>query len=124
MLYITYLFFWSRESIVRHLSIPDGLCGVISDIPLPNNLLLTVSKDENRDAALVQLLKKDNFADFQSIIVYCSRRDVCERVANYIRTCFQVHMRLFSTHLNQKLISSNLGGGATSGQRSCCRTTI
>lgn len=26
---------------------------------------------------------------FQSIIVYCTRRDECERVAKYIRMCFQ-----------------------------------
>lgn len=79
----------TRESIVRHLAIPDGMQGVISDVPLPNNLLLTVSRDENRDAALVRLLRTEKFAEYQSIIVYCSRRDECERVANLIRTCFQ-----------------------------------
>lgn len=84
-----------RESIVNHLSIPDGLSGVISDIPLPDNLLLTVSKDENRDIALIHLLKDDKFAKFQSIIVYCTRRDECERLAKYIRTCFQVQQKHF-----------------------------
>lgn len=78
-----------RESIVRHLGIPDGLSGVISDIPLPNNLLLTISKDENRDAELLALLRSDEFINNRSIIVYCGRRDECNRVADYIRTCMQ-----------------------------------
>lgn len=70
--------------------VPDGLEGVISDIPLPDNLLLTISKDENRDAALVGLLMSDRFAKFNSIIIYCSRRDECKRVAEHLRTKFQV----------------------------------
>lgn len=78
-----------RESIVRHLGIPDGLGGVISDVPLPDNLLLTVSKDENRDAELLALLRSDEFINSRSIIVYCGRRDECNRVADYIRTCMQ-----------------------------------
>lgn len=75
---------------MTHLSIPDGLSGVISDVPLPDNLILTVSRDENRDSALVRLLKEDRFAAFKSIIVYCTRRDECERIAKYLRTYFQV----------------------------------
>uniref|UniRef100_A0A182SMZ3 DNA 3'-5' helicase n=1 Tax=Anopheles maculatus TaxID=74869 RepID=A0A182SMZ3_9DIPT len=78
-----------QQSIVSHLSIPDGLQGIISDIPLPDNLLLTVSRDANRDAALVNLLQSERFNALQSIIVYCTRRDDCERVASFIRTCFQ-----------------------------------
>ncbi|KAG4075057.1 hypothetical protein HA402_008122 [Bradysia odoriphaga] len=78
-----------RESIVRHLGIPDGLSGVISDVPLPDNLLLTISKDENRDAELLALLRSDEFINNRSIIVYCGRRDECNRVADYIRTCMQ-----------------------------------
>uniref|UniRef100_A0A182WK02 ATP-dependent DNA helicase Q4 n=1 Tax=Anopheles minimus TaxID=112268 RepID=A0A182WK02_9DIPT len=79
----------TRQSIVSHLSIPDGLRGIISDIPLPDNLLLTVSRDTNRDVALVELLQSERFNSLQSIIVYCTRRDDCERVASFIRTCFQ-----------------------------------
>ncbi|XP_053674336.1 uncharacterized protein LOC128724638 [Anopheles nili] len=79
----------TRQSIVSHLAIPDGLNGIISDIPLPDNLLLTVSRDANRDAALVELLLSERFNSLQSIIVYCTRRDDCERVATFIRTCFQ-----------------------------------
>ncbi|XP_049296435.1 uncharacterized protein LOC125770626 [Anopheles funestus] len=79
----------TRQSIVSHLSIPDGLRGIISDIPLPDNLLLTVSRDVNRDVALVELLQSERFNSLQSIIVYCTRRDDCERVASFVRTCFQ-----------------------------------
>ncbi|KAJ6642571.1 ATP-dependent DNA helicase Q4 [Pseudolycoriella hygida] len=78
-----------RESIVDHLRILDGLDGVITDVPLPDNLLLTVSKDRNRDEELIALLRSDEFMNSHSIIIYCSRRDECNRVADYIRTCMQ-----------------------------------
>ena len=79
----------TRESIVRHLGIPDGLDGIISDIPLPDNLILTVSQDDNRDRALIALLRGSRFAPLQSIIIYCTRRDECERIAGFLRTCLQ-----------------------------------
>lgn len=79
----------TRESIVRHLGIPDGVNGIISDIPLPDNLILTVSKDENRDRALIELLRGERFAKLQSIIIYCTRRDECERIGGFLRTCLQ-----------------------------------
>lgn len=79
----------TRESIVRHLGIPDGLNGIISDIPLPDNLILTISQDDNRDRALLSLLRSNRFEKLQSIIIYCTRRDECERVAGFIRTCLQ-----------------------------------
>lgn len=75
--------------------IPDGLNGVISDIPLPDNLILTISCDDNRDIALVQLLRQPRFDEYQSIIIYCSRRDECERVAKNLRTYFQVKQIAF-----------------------------
>lgn len=74
---------------MEHLRIPDGLDGVISDIPLPDNLTLSISCDENRDIALIQLLKEPRFVEYKSIIIYCSRRDECERVAKNLRTYFQ-----------------------------------
>ncbi|XP_053953021.1 ATP-dependent DNA helicase Q4 [Anastrepha ludens] len=79
----------TRLSIISHLGIKDGERGIISDTPLPDNLLLSVSKDENKDAALLALLTSDRFSDCQSIIVYCTRRDECERIASYLRTCMQ-----------------------------------
>ncbi|XP_033149583.1 ATP-dependent DNA helicase Q4 [Drosophila busckii] len=79
----------TRISIIEHLGITDGERGIISDIPLPDNLILSVSKDENRDAALLQLLNSERFDCCQSIIIYCTRRDECERIAGFIRTCMQ-----------------------------------
>ncbi|KAH8305279.1 hypothetical protein KR018_010320 [Drosophila ironensis] len=77
----------TRVSIISHLGIADGERGVISDTPLPDNLVLSVSKDANRDAALLQLLNSERFEPCQSIIIYCTRRDECERIAGFIRTC-------------------------------------
>lgn len=79
----------TRLSIINHLGIPDGEKGIISDIPLPDNLILSVSKDENKDAALLQLMLSKRFESCQSIIIYCTRRDECERVAGFLRTCLQ-----------------------------------
>ncbi|XP_055914736.1 uncharacterized protein LOC129947970 isoform X2 [Eupeodes corollae] len=79
----------TRTSIIRHLGIPDGEKGIISDIPLPDNLILSVSKDANRDAALIGLLLSKRFDACQSIIIYCTRRDECERIAGQIRTYMQ-----------------------------------
>lgn len=76
----------TRESIIQHLSIPDGENGVISDIPLPDNLVLTASKDTERDYALLRLLTSPRFADCKSIIVYCTRRNECERISGFLRT--------------------------------------
>lgn len=79
----------TTESIVNHLEVTGGQDGVISDIPLPDNLVLSVSKDRNRDSALINLLKSERFADSRSIIVYCTRRDECERIAGLLRTSLQ-----------------------------------
>ncbi|XP_034481015.1 ATP-dependent DNA helicase Q4-like [Drosophila innubila] len=79
----------TRISIINHLGITDGERGIISDIPLPDNLILSVSKDENRDEALLKLLNSERFESCQSIIIYCTRRDECERIAGFIRTCMQ-----------------------------------
>ncbi|PSN39460.1 hypothetical protein C0J52_17707 [Blattella germanica] len=77
------------SSIVNHLNIPDGEKGIIKDIPLPRNLILSVSRDELRDRALISLLKGERFKSCHSIIIYCIRRDECERLASFIRTCLQ-----------------------------------
>ena len=37
----------------------------------------------------MDLLRSDPFQDFDSIIVYCTRREVCESLATLIRTQFQ-----------------------------------
>jgi superfamily II DNA helicase RecQ len=85
-------------SIVTHLSIPDGEQGIIKDVPLPNNLILSVSRDEFRDRALVSLLQGKRFKSCQSIIIYCTRREECERLARLIRTCLQVWGNIMYYH--------------------------
>ncbi|XP_063974668.1 ATP-dependent DNA helicase Q4 [Diachasmimorpha longicaudata] len=77
------------ESIVEYLRISDGVGGVISDIPMPNNLILSVSKDENRDQALMSLLRTERFTKCGSIIIYCTRREECLRIAGTLRISLQ-----------------------------------
>lgn len=79
----------TAKSIVEHLKIPDGLAGVISDIPMPNNLMLTVSKDDQRDRALIELLQSERFNKCDSIIIYCTRREECTRIAGLLRVSLQ-----------------------------------
>lgn len=73
-------------SIARHLLISDFSTGVIRGTSVPDNLQLSVSRDRNREEALVALLRGDRFSECSSIIIYCTRRDECERVATLIRT--------------------------------------
>lgn len=49
----------TRTSIIKHLRIHDGQDGIISDVPLPDNLILTVSKDVRKDDALLKLLRSE-----------------------------------------------------------------
>ncbi|CAH0547339.1 unnamed protein product [Brassicogethes aeneus] len=93
------------DSIIEHLNIPDGRDGVISDIPLPNNLSLTVSKDAQRDHALLGLLLSERFASCKSIIVYCTRRDECERVASFLRTSLKNESAVEPTNKKRKRVN-------------------
>ncbi|XP_018357451.1 PREDICTED: ATP-dependent DNA helicase Q4 isoform X2 [Trachymyrmex cornetzi] len=77
------------ESIIKHLDIHDGIAGVISDVPLPKNLVLTVSKDKNKDQALIALLRSERIRECYSMIVYCIRREECERIAGLLRISLQ-----------------------------------
>lgn len=62
----------TKESIIRHLGIEDGEDGVISDVPLPDNLFLTVSRDGQRDFALLKLLMSERYDKYylMSILLY------------------------------------------------------
>lgn len=93
------------DSIIQHLSIPDGKDGVISDIPLPNNLILTASKDRERDYALLKLIMSERFVDCKSIIVYCTRREECERIAAFLRTSLKSERPVESTTKKRKRMS-------------------
>ena len=75
------------KSVSHHLGVPSD--GVIRGPLLPGNLLLTVSRDPTRDRALIQMLGEGSLSDCESVIVYCTRRDECERLATLIRTQLQ-----------------------------------
>lgn len=79
----------TATSIVDHIQIHDGLSGVIADIPMPNNLVLSVLKYDQKDHALVDLLRSERFKNYNSIIVYCTRREECMRIAGYLRISLQ-----------------------------------
>ncbi|EFN84636.1 ATP-dependent DNA helicase Q4 [Harpegnathos saltator] len=79
----------TAESIVNHLDLPDGMAGVISDVPMPRNLVLTVSKDGNKDHGLIALLRSERFQECDSVIVYCTRREECARIAGLLRVSLQ-----------------------------------
>lgn len=81
----------TAENIARHLDLHDGMAGVISDVPLPKNLVLTVSKDDNKDRALVALLRSARFQECDSVIVYCTRREECVRIAELLRVSLKVN---------------------------------
>jgi ATP-dependent DNA helicase Q4 len=78
------------SSIANELMLDDVTNSVIKDTPLPDNLILSVSRDKNRDKALISLLNGNRFKNCSSIIIYCIRREECERVASLIRIAFQV----------------------------------
>jgi len=75
------------RSVCEHLGVPDN--GVIRGPLLPGNLTLTVSKDMERDKALLFMLTEGCLADCDSVIIYCTRREVCERLATVVRTQLQ-----------------------------------
>lgn len=77
------------KSIISHINVPDGASGVIRNPALPDNLCLSVSIEKDKDKALVSYLLSDQIMQFNAIIVYCHRRDECERVAAVLRSCLQ-----------------------------------
>ncbi|ESN98669.1 hypothetical protein HELRODRAFT_94851 [Helobdella robusta] len=72
------------RSVCQNFNIPEH--SVVMNAPVPTNLMITVSRDEDKDEMLIQLLKGRNFSGCSSIIVYCTRREETERVATIIRT--------------------------------------
>jgi len=75
------------RSVSEHLGVPEG--GVIRGPLLPGNLTMTVSKDCERDKALLFMLTEGSLAECDSVIIYCTRREVCERLATVVRTHLQ-----------------------------------
>lgn len=92
----------SVESITKELGISSEK-DVIRDIPVPNNIYLSISKEANKDEALIQLLKSPEFMKFNAILIYCTRRDDCERLAVLIRTLLQTAAPTGKPEKNKRL---------------------
>ena len=76
-------------SVADQLGVPKD--GIIKGPLLPSNLVLSVSRDEDRTAALLEMMGEDGaLGDCSSVIIYCTRREVCEQTATYLRIKFQV----------------------------------
>ena len=59
---------------------------ILKDCDLPGNLLISATRDSNKDRALLELLTSDEFKPFfNHIIIYCSRRDQTEKIAQLLR---------------------------------------
>ncbi|XP_023011510.2 recQ4 helicase [Leptinotarsa decemlineata] len=95
----------TRDSIIKHFEVPDGEAGVITDTPLPDNLILTVSKDAARENALLGLLMSDRFASCKSVIVYCTTRNECERIATFLRTSLKSEQPVQEGNKKRKRLS-------------------
>lgn len=76
-------------AIAKHLQIDTANDGIVGYTHVPENLILSVTSDHNKDAAVINLLKTSTFRILSSIIIYCSRRDDTERVASIIRASMQ-----------------------------------
>ncbi|KYM93535.1 PREDICTED: ATP-dependent DNA helicase Q4 [Cyphomyrmex costatus] len=105
------------ESMIKHLDIHDGIAGVISDVPLPRNLVLTVSKDENKDQALIALLRSERFRECHSVIVYCIRREECMRIAGLLRISLQDPRNPEKPNMKISAIAEVYHAGMTSNRR-------
>uniref|UniRef100_A0A6G1SNA2 DNA 3'-5' helicase n=1 Tax=Aceria tosichella TaxID=561515 RepID=A0A6G1SNA2_9ACAR len=67
---------------------------VIGATVVPDNLLLSVSRETNKGPALIKLLKSSTFRNLPSLIVYCNRRDETENIASLIRTSMKDYSSL------------------------------
>ncbi|XP_063535625.1 ATP-dependent DNA helicase Q4 [Cydia strobilella] len=110
------------RSVISHIDIPDGLTGVITNPALPDNLYLSVSFEKDKDRALVLYLTSERISSFNAIIVYCIRRDECERVAAVLRSSLQEPGKISMEAKNKKrkrmsYISEAYHAGMSGAQR-------
>ncbi|KAK3610308.1 hypothetical protein CHS0354_029774 [Potamilus streckersoni] len=77
----------TAADVAKHLHISNFQSATVRGPPMPPNLLLSVSCDDNKDEALLGLLQGERFVRCNSIIIYCTRREQTDRVATLIRTC-------------------------------------
>jgi len=110
------------KSVSEHLGVPDD--GVIRGPLLPGNLTLTVSKDAEREAALLHMLTDGSLAECDSIIIYCTRREVCERLATVVRTHIQTRDIQFAERREKKTRVSATAEPYHAGMSSYKRKTV
>ncbi|XP_060099145.1 ATP-dependent DNA helicase Q4 [Heteronotia binoei] len=79
----------TAQDVAHHLGIPEGEGITVRSAAVPPNLHLSVSRDRDKDQALVTLLQGERFGSLDSVIVYCTRREETTRIAALIRTCLQ-----------------------------------
>ncbi|ELU14701.1 hypothetical protein CAPTEDRAFT_176954 [Capitella teleta] len=79
----------TAASVAQHLGISNYMEATIRGTPIPRNLCLSASKDEDKEEALVALLQGQRFSACDSIIVYCTRRQLTDRVSTLLRTCLK-----------------------------------
>ncbi|XP_069114414.1 ATP-dependent DNA helicase Q4-like [Argopecten irradians] len=79
----------TAADVAKHIGIEDCEDAVIRGPPVPRNLFLSVSRDEDRDQSLIGMLQGERFSECESIIIYCTRREQTERLATLIRTCLK-----------------------------------
>ena len=58
------------------------------DVRIPTNLRISASSDSHRLQSLTDLLEKEPFKSFKSVLIYCTKRNDCDVVASHIRTVF------------------------------------
>ena len=76
------------ESLIRSVAGRLGVAeeNVVRGPLLPGNLTLSESRDQDRDRALLEMLSEaGSLGQCESVIVYCTRREECERLATHIR---------------------------------------
>lgn len=65
-----------------------------------------MSSDQYRDQALQNLLSSEPYSQFESIIVYCTRRDECERIASFLRTALPASQPVASSAKKYKSLNT------------------
>ena len=109
------------QDISRHLCVTEGIIRPAAIIP--QNLVLSVSKDGDRDGALIKLLQEDPFfSDCESVIVYCTRREQCDRLAVLIRTSMQMHEK--AGKRRKSTVAEAYHAGLTSHRRKSVQTAF
>ncbi|XP_045495825.1 ATP-dependent DNA helicase Q4 [Colias croceus] len=110
------------KSVIEHIKVPDGVEGVVTNPSLPQNLFLSMSYENDKDKALVALLGSEKFNSFHSIIVYCIRRNECERIAAVLRSCLSEPGKINMEQQNKKrkrmsYIAESYHAGMSAAQR-------